>query len=62
MKVFDPVCAMEFDVEHMFAERTYDGQKWHFCSPECLRQFDEHPEKYAYPPAPEDALVAASDA
>lgn len=53
MMVKDPVCGMELDLDKAFAKRTQDGRKFHFCSPECLEQFDEQPEKYAFPEEPE---------
>ncbi len=47
MPVKDPVCGMEIEAQAAFATRQHKGQTYHFCSENCVKQFDAMPEKYA---------------
>ncbi len=47
MSVKDPVCGMEIEPASAFAARQHKGQTYHFCSENCVKQFDTAPEKYA---------------
>lgn len=46
MKVTDPVCGVEIDAEKAVAVLEFDGQLQHFCSLECRRLFEAHPDHY----------------
>jgi class 3 adenylate cyclase/YHS domain-containing protein len=45
----DPVCHMAVDPARTEVHRTHDGRELHFCSEDCARIFDLHPERYAPP-------------
>ncbi len=45
--VTDPVCGEQVDTTQAPAQTQYQGQTYYFCSVECKRKFDEHPERYA---------------
>ncbi|HLB49508.1 MAG TPA: HAD-IC family P-type ATPase, partial [Anaerolineales bacterium] len=47
MLVKDPVCGMQIDIEMAFAARQHKGRTFHFCSENCVTQFDSAPEQYA---------------
>lgn len=47
MTIKDPVCGMEIDPNTAFATREHMGQVFHFCSEDCVKQFDDDPHKYA---------------
>jgi len=47
MIVKDPVCGMEIDSETAFAFREHMGQKFYFCSEDCVGKFDADPHQYA---------------
>lgn len=47
----DPVCHMAIEPSRAAARRTYQGHELHFCSDDCARVFDRHPDRYA-PAAP----------
>ncbi len=42
----DPVCGMEVDDRSDKAQSQFNGQTYHFCSPDCKQQFDRNPESY----------------
>jgi YHS domain-containing protein len=42
----DPVCGMKVDEKNAEAEITFAGKKYYFCSDECRRKFEQHPENY----------------
>lgn len=46
--VRDPVCGMEIDPGSAFATREHMGQKFYFCSENCVKQFDENPHQFAH--------------
>jgi len=43
----DPVCGMEIDPDTVFASREHMGQKFYFCSEDCVGKFDTDPHRYA---------------
>lgn len=47
MTVKDPVCGMEIDPKEAFATREHMGQKFYFCSADCVGKFDIEPHRYA---------------
>ncbi len=47
MIVKDPVCGMEIDPKTVFASRDHMGQKFYFCSADCVGKFDADPHRYA---------------
>ncbi|MBE3066604.1 MAG: cation transporter, partial [Chloroflexi bacterium] len=47
MIVKDPVCGMEIDPKNAFAAREHMGQKFYFCSADCVGKFDADPHHYA---------------
>jgi Cu+-exporting ATPase len=47
MTVKDPVCGMEIDPKDAFATREHMGQKFFFCSADCVGKFDADPHRYA---------------
>jgi P-type Cu+ transporter len=46
--VKDPVCGMEIDPGAAFATREHMGQKFYFCSENCVKQFDKDPHQFAH--------------
>ena len=42
----DLVCNQEIDTEKPRFFSDYDGRIYPFCSPECKRKFDDHPDQY----------------
>lgn len=54
-RVTDPVCGMTIDSESAAAKsKDANGRDVYFCSVECQRQFEAHPERY-------DERVASGD-
>jgi len=47
MLVIDPVCETEIEKETAAATLERNGEVFHFCSPACLRAFEEDPERFA---------------
>ncbi|MBO0862988.1 MAG: YHS domain-containing protein [Chloracidobacterium sp.] len=43
----DPVCGMQVDDQKSTAKSQFQGANYHFCSDECKRKFDQHPQQYA---------------
>ena len=43
----DPVCGMTVDPADAAAERTFEGQRFRFCSEGCAKEFDANPGSYA---------------
>lgn len=46
MRVRDEVCGMMIEEDEAAGAVTYEGRTYHFCSARCLRNFDEHPDRY----------------
>jgi YHS domain-containing protein len=44
-RVTDPVCGMEVD-PGTAAQTSYQSRNYYFCSEQCLRTFQEDPERY----------------
>ena len=44
--VTDLVCRREVDAESTRFFTEYDDSKYFFCSAECKRAFDDHPDRY----------------
>jgi len=42
----DLVCNQPIDTEKPRFFSDYDGRIYPFCSPECKRKFDDHPDNY----------------
>lgn len=59
--VKDPVCGMIIDPDTSAGQSTYQGKTYHFCSAQCLRQFESDPERYTRATAPADARSSASE-
>jgi Cu+-exporting ATPase len=47
MIVKDPVCGMEIEPKTAFTAREQMGQRFYFCSAECVGKFDADPQAYA---------------
>ena len=43
----DPVCGMQVDERKAAAKSSFGNREYYFCSQDCKRQFDQHPERYA---------------
>ena len=60
----DPVCGMMVDERTAKAKTHHKGREYQFCSEDCKRQFDEHPERYAQSQArsgpPQQTTVGAA--
>lgn len=41
----DPVCGQEVNPENTRFESQYGVEHYYFCSAECKRQFDDHPDE-----------------
>lgn len=57
--VKDPVCGMEINPETAFATRNHMGRTFHFCSEDCVNQFDKDPHKYAHMIEEQPALAGS---
>lgn len=53
--VKDPVCGMTVDSHKSADWTTYLGSNYYFCSTECRRAFELHPERYLSKPVSEAA-------
>ncbi len=42
----DPVCNMSVESESAAAQSEYKGTIYYFCSEGCLKEFEDHPDKY----------------
>lgn len=42
----DPVCGMNVEPRASAGSAVHEGKTYYFCSSDCLRQFQEHPERY----------------
>jgi YHS domain-containing protein len=42
----DPVCNMNVDEAKAKYTSTYQGKTYYFCSADCKKAFEQHPEKY----------------
>ncbi|MCL4561494.1 MAG: heavy metal translocating P-type ATPase [Chloroflexi bacterium] len=47
MNAKDPVCGMDITPQSAFASREHMGQKFYFCSADCVGKFDADPHHYA---------------
>ena len=41
----DYVCGVQVENESRYFS-DYNGNTWYFCSPECKRKFDDHPDHF----------------
>ena len=57
--VKDPVCGMMIDPDTAAGRFTYQGKTYHFCSAQCLRQFESEPARYTRGTASADAGTSA---
>ena len=48
---FDPVCGMKVDEKNPEFQSQYAGKKYYFCSEECRKLFESHPNEYIKPSA-----------
>lgn len=48
----DPVCGMLVDPRQAAGQRQHQGKTYFFCSLDCLKKFDQAPQRYVAPPAP----------
>ena len=46
-KVKDPVCLMQIETDDAVAHEDYQGQRYHFCTENCQKAFQQDPERYA---------------
>lgn len=46
MKVTDPVCQMQIDVDKVASQEEHGGWAYFFCSLQCHRLFKAHPQRY----------------
>jgi Cu+-exporting ATPase len=56
----DPVCGMEVDPKEAFATREHMGKTYHFCSENCVKQFDADPHRFAMQSIHEMAEVSSA--
>ncbi|MBI2851338.1 MAG: ATP-binding cassette domain-containing protein [Chloroflexi bacterium] len=47
--VIDPVCLMIVAEDKVFATSEYNGQKYCFCSEQCLKEFQSNPQRFTKP-------------
>ncbi len=50
----DPVCGTAIDTGKPQFFTEYDGRTYPFCSPECKRKFDDHPDHFIQKQAKEE--------
>lgn len=43
---FDPVCDMDITSRDIIYKSDYKGRTYYFCSYECMKRFQDNPEKY----------------
>ena len=43
----DPVCGMLVDPKQAAGQRQHQGKTYYFCSLDCLKKFDQAPQRYA---------------
>ena len=55
-QIIDPVCQMRITPAEAVARRHHRGRTYHFCSPGCVKWFDEEPDRYLQPGGPQDAF------
>jgi Cu+-exporting ATPase len=48
----DPVCGMQVDPATAAGNWEYEGTRYYFCNPSCLRRFQADPKKYLDPSTP----------
>lgn len=46
--IADPVCGMDIEPKEAFANREHMGQKYYFCSEDCVNKFDADPHHYVH--------------
>ena len=59
--VKDPVCGMTVDSDSAADFTTYLGSNYYFCSTDCRREFEAHPERYLGKPGTEGSVRGKSD-
>ncbi len=42
----DPVCGMQVEEDDCAAKTEYRGKTYFFCTSDCKKRFEEHPEKF----------------
>src|SRR5438270_10209544 len=42
----DPVCGMKVDPAHAAGSWEFEGKKYYFCSPHCLKKFQAEPRRF----------------
>lgn len=42
----DPVCGMLVDPKQAAGQRQHQGKTYYLCSPDCLKKFDQAPQRY----------------
>ena len=57
MQRLDLVCGMKVEEEQPRFTSDYNGQTYAFCSAECRRKFDDHPDYFIQRKAKEDVGV-----
>lgn len=45
-KAKDPVCGMEIKINGSTLTKEYQAKTFYFCSDDCLKKFENEPEKY----------------
>ena len=46
-EALDPICGMTVQVASARYRSVYEGRTYYFCSPGCLKKFEENPAEYA---------------
>lgn len=46
----DPVCGMLVDPDEAAGQRIHENRTYYFCSADCLRKFDQAPQRFTAPP------------
>ena len=44
----DPVCGLHLDIDKIKHKSKFGDEIYYFCSKECLKRFEEEPEKYIH--------------
>jgi YHS domain-containing protein len=42
----DPICGRQIDENTVISKTNYQGREYRFCSQDCKRKFDQHPDRY----------------
>ena len=48
----DPICGMLIDHAKVAGKNVHEGRTYYFCSTDCMKKFEQAPQRYATPAEP----------